>query len=271
MASESPALKEGDSSSAEPKRGSLCKVSSTTLDSTEGDLNSTICHGPSPSASRRHHGSEPSKKTAKYVSGDTVQFPSKASKTAAPGRTFLHKFFTQDRGIVFNNLVALERYEVLQGQPQIKQRKVAARAYECIQSRDASGLGKILKAGFDPNYHDGFGSTVMHFAAKSGATDCMTLLFTSGSKIKVCDSKGRTPLHAAMWFQDPVEAGVVQKLLQHDPLMLVAADWLDATPVDCVSTVARAGVYRMLETILPSYIGGFKRGLSGCGATTTDV
>jgi ankyrin repeat protein len=59
-------------------------------------------------------------------------------------------------------------------------------------------LDLLLKAGADINAGDGRGETALHGAAQQGWDEVVQYLYDHGAKIDAKDSKGLTPLDAAM-------------------------------------------------------------------------
>lgn len=111
----------------------------------------------------------------------------------------------------------------------------AAEVYKCIVDDDVVSFVRFLNDGFDVNYHNKFGETVLHYACKQQAIACIHELIERGVKVGVCCVSGRTPLHVALWYHREVSLDLVRLLCSSEPTLLLAADYLDCTPLDAVT------------------------------------
>jgi ankyrin repeat protein len=78
----------------------------------------------------------------------------------------------------------------------------------------------LLEKGTPVNAKDGYGKTLLHWAARSANVNVLKLLLAKGAEVNTKDKKGRTPLH---------EAAVAQPFPAHNgdaltPLIVRGAD-----------------------------------------------
>ena len=94
-------------------------------------------------------------------------------------------------------------------------------------------LRKCLLAGLSPNASNAHGESILHTACRSSQAACFRLLMTFGAKVQVCDSSGRTTLHAACWCEDP-SFEIIEAILDVDTRMLFIADSRGSTPLEYI-------------------------------------
>lgn len=168
-------------------------------------------------------------------------------------RVYMQELFKIKYNMLLMNFEALKRYEVGKVMPTKQEKEQAKKAFACIRKNDATGLKWLIENGFSPNYHNGFGSSVLLYACRKNAKACIALLIQKKANLRRCDAEGRTALHYAVWTQPQVSIEILKLLCDKEPLLLLATDWLDCTPLDCVKPTEWPKVCSFLVSTLGIY------------------
>jgi len=148
---------------------------------------------------------------------------------------------------------ASQRYKLPKGIPTTQENQQAKKAFTCIHNNDADGLTWLIENGFSPNYHNGFGSSVLFYACRKNSQACIEVLLSKNANLQTCDVEGRTALHHAVFSQPQVSISILKLLCDREPCLLVATDWLDSTPLDVVKPIEWPKVCSFLVSTVGIY------------------
>jgi hypothetical protein len=103
---------------------------------------------------------------------------------------------------------------------------------QAVRDRDLQALRLKIEHGQSMNCSNKFGHTLLHTAARRGATEIVRFLLEESHDVTskvVCDI-GRTPLHDACWTAKP-QFEIIKMLLDESPDLLFLTDKRGFTPM----------------------------------------
>ena len=148
---------------------------------------------------------------------------------------------------------------------------IAKNVYKAIRLDDSESLAWYLDQGFSTNYHNKFGDTILHFACKSLAVQCVHELIERKALVNVSNVSGRTPLHMAMWHHPEISLPVIRLICRKEPRMLVCLDWLNSSPLDNVCSKQWPVVCDFFNLSIDHYFEDIKPYLKRIGKGALDL
>jgi len=207
------------------------------------------------------------KKRRRLPKNDYTNFETRRMQSAEQTILNLPKGFNSDPFTFMTNVVlikyksaiktfkAIDRFHVYRDtRSQLSQdKKAAARVYKCLERDDADSLIVWLNQGFDVNFHNRHGETVLHFACKNNAVGCVHELIQRKAKVGVSCTLGKTPLHMALAFHKEISMELVRLLCNYEPTMLLATDEHNDTPLDIVNPVQWPAICDFINLYVDHY------------------
>ena len=102
-----------------------------------------------------------------------------------------------------------------------------------VRKNDINALHQIVGSGRSLQACNKFGESILHMACRRGSTHVVRFLLDEGVSVRLRDDYGRTPLHDALWTQEP-EFDLVELLVRVCPDLLLITDKRGFTPLSYV-------------------------------------